>query len=128
MQLLIIDFFNFHAFLYGDNPTLPQFATIMGKFMSMLDRGDYRLHREVTHYASEICVSSKYLSEVCKKVSGHSANFWINRYTTLDISRQLRNRDLTFVHISDMFHFSSPAYFSRYCQKNLGKSPSEFRL
>ncbi|MCM1140420.1 MAG: helix-turn-helix domain-containing protein [Muribaculum sp.] len=127
MQLLIIDFFNFHAFLNGDNPITPQYAAIMDKFLSLLESGAYREHREVTYYASEICVSPKYLSEVCKKVSEHSANFWINRYTTLDISRQLRNRDLTFVQISDMFNFSSPAYFCRYVQHNLGMNPTDYR-
>lgn len=49
------------------------------------------------------------------------------RYTILDISRQLRNKSLTFVQISDMFGFSSPAYFSRYVQQNLGVPPSDYR-
>ena len=46
----------------------------------------------------------KYLSEV-SRVSGYTANYWINRYTTLDISRLLRDKSLTFVRISDMFGF-----------------------
>ena len=52
---------------------------------------------------------------------------WINRFTVLDISRQLRDRSLSFVDISEMFNFSSPAYFSRYVQRYLGESPSEYR-
>ncbi len=127
MQLLIIDFFNFHAYLYGESTLTPQYSAIMNKFLSMLESGEYRKHREVSYYASEICVTAKYLSEICKKVSGHSANFWINRYTSLDISRQLRNKKLTFVEISDMFNFSSPAYFTRYVQHNLGMNPSDYR-
>lgn len=62
-----------------------------------------------------------------KKVSGYAANYWINRYTILDISRMLRDKSLTFVRISDMFHFSSPAYFSRYVQKHLGMNPTKYR-
>ena len=61
----------------------------------------------------------KYLSEVCKKVSGLPAAFWITRYTSLDISRLLRNRSLSFTDISDMFGFSSLSHFSRYVQTNL---------
>ena len=30
---------------------------------------------------------------------------------------------LTFVQISDMFHFSSPTYFSRYVQRTIGLNP-----
>lgn len=45
----------------------------------------------------------------------------------LDISRLLRDKSLSFVQISDMFGFSSPAYFSRYVQNYLGVNPSEYR-
>ncbi len=127
VQLMLLDFFDFHAWLYGENSITTQYAAVMNKFFALLDSGVYREHREVTFYASELCITPKYLSEICKKVSGHSANFWINRYTSLDISRKLRDKNLTFVQISDMFHFSSPAYFSRYVQNNLGMSPSDYR-
>lgn len=125
VQLMILDFFDFHAYNYGDSSISPQYAVIMNKFLAMLENGDYRNNREVTYYASELCVTAKYLSEICKKTSGHSANFWINRYTILDISRHLRKKEFTFVHLSDLFNFSSPAYFSRYVQRYLGMSPSK---
>lgn len=127
IQLMIVDFFDFHSCLHGEDSITPQLASIMTRFLELLESGIYRTHREVSYYASELCVTPKYLSEVCKKVSGHSANFWINRYTSLDISRQLRNRNYTFVQIADMFNFSSAAYFSRYVQNNLGMSPSDYR-
>ena len=104
-----------------------QSATVMQRFINMLERGDYRKNREVTYYASELCIAPKYLSEISKSITGNSANWWINRFTVLDISRQLRNRSLSFVDISEMFNFSSPAYFSRYVQRYLGESPSEYR-
>lgn len=74
-----------------------------------------------------LCVTSKYLSEVSKSACGYSANFWINRYTSLEISRLLRDKSLSFVQISDMLNFSSPAYFSRYVLHNLGVNPTEYR-
>ncbi len=74
-----------------------------------------------------LCVTPKYLSEVSKKASGYGANYWINRYTILDITRLLRDKSLSFVDISDIFNFSSPAYFSRYVQQNLGMKPSDYR-
>ncbi len=127
VQLMILDFFDFHAWLHGADTISSQYAAVMNKFFALLDSGIYREHREVTYYASELCITPKYLSEICKKVSGHSANFWINRYTSLDISRHLRDRKLTFVQIADLFNFSSPGYFSRYVQNNLGMSPSDYR-
>lgn len=127
VQMLILDFFDFHARIYGEDSVSTQTANIMTRFFEMLDAGEYRQHREVTHYASKLCVTAKYLSQICKNVSGHSANFWINRYTILDISKRLHDHSLSFVQISDMFNFSSPAYFTRYVQRNLGMTPSDFR-
>lgn len=127
VQMLILDFFDFHSHLYGETNVSTQYASIMNRFLSMLEDGVYREHREVGYYADCLCVTPKYLSEVSKKVSGYAANYWINRYTILDISRLLRDKSLTFVRISDMFGFSSPAYFSRYVQHNLGVNPTEYR-
>lgn len=127
MQTAILDFFDFHASLYGESDISTQNASIMNRFLKMLESGTYRRHREVTYYADCLCVTSKYLSEVSKKVSGYAANYWINRYTILDISRLLRDKSLSFVQISDMFSFSSPAYFSRYVQNHLGMNPTEYR-
>ena len=127
MQSAILDFFDFHASLHDDAGISSRTASIMGGFLQMLDSGEYRNHREVSYYASVLCVSPKYLSEVSKKVSGHPANWWITRYTILDISRLLRNKELSFTDISDIFGFSSAAYFSRYVQQYLGVRPTELR-
>ena len=127
IQCMIIDFFDFHVDLYGNNPVSGQQSNLMQRFLAMLDRGDYREHRLVSYYASELCVTPKYLSEVCLKVSGQSAIYWITRYTALDISRLLRRRDLSLEDISNLFGFSSLSYFVRYVQKNLGAPPSDFR-
>ena len=124
---IIIDFFDFHSHLYGVDNIPLQSATIMSRFLNMLENGTYRRHREVNWYADKLCVTPKYLSEVSRKISGYAANYWIHRYTVLDISRLLRDKSLTFVSISDMFDFSSPAYFSRYVQQHLGVSPTEYR-
>ena len=124
MQAAILDFFDFHARIYGESDISTQNASVMSRFLKMLEEGTYREHREVADYADRLCVTSKYLSEVSKKVSGYAANYWINRYTILDITRLLRDKSLTFVQISDMFGFSSPAYFSRYVQQHLGMKPN----
>lgn len=127
VQSMIIDFFEFHSCLNGMREISLQKASIMNRFLSMLENGEYYRHREVTYYADKLCITSKYLSEVTKKVSGYAANYWINRYTILGISRLLRDKSQTFVQISDTFGFSSPAYFSRYVQHNLGLNPSDYR-
>lgn len=128
-QALFLDFYDFRAKEYkdGDGIVSEQNASIMSRFLRLLNEGNYVEHREVTWYADKLFVTAKYLSEVCKSVSGKAANYWINRYATIHIRRLLRDRSFTFTQISDKFGFSSPAYFSRFVQKNLGVTPSEFR-
>ena len=93
----------------------------------MLERGDYRKNREVSYYADKLCVTPKYLSEVCKKVSGFSANSWINRYAAIDLVHLLKDKSLSLTDIAYMFDFSSQSHFSRFVQNNLGQKPSAFR-
>ncbi|MBR5069214.1 MAG: helix-turn-helix domain-containing protein [Bacteroidales bacterium] len=127
IECMIIDFFDFHAEMYGHEKITDPYAHVMEGFLALLERGDYRKNREVAYYADKLCVTPKYLSEVCKKVSGNSANFWINRYASLELLHLLKDRSLTLTDIADMFDFSSLSHFSRYVQNNLGQNPSAFR-
>ena len=127
VECMIIDFFDFHAALYGADKISSQQHQLMEQFIGLLERGDYRRNRDISYYADQLCVTTKYLSEVCKKVSGLPAAYWITRYASLDISRLLRNRRLSFTDIADMFGFSSLSHFSRHVQTNLGAKPSDFR-
>lgn len=67
MQTAILDFFDFHARIYGNTDISMQNASIMSRFLTMLEEGTYREHREVSYYADRLCVTAKYLSEVTKK-------------------------------------------------------------
>ena len=127
LQMLFIDFFEFHSRIYGEADLSAETASAMDRFVAMLERGDYCKHRDVAWYASELCVTPKYLSEICKRVSGQSANYWINRYAAMELSHLLKDRTLTLTDIADRFNFASLSYFSRYVQNNLGQKPSAFR-
>ena len=85
----------------------------------------YRTH--VNYYADRLHVTSKYLSETVKKYSGYPANHWINRYAALDISRLLRNPNVTIQDLVDMFGFSSASHLNRYVKNQLGVNPNEIR-
>ncbi len=127
IQCLIIDLFDFHVELHGGEKISAQYSQLMEGFIALLERGDYRKEREVAYYADQLCVTAKYLSEVSKRVSGFPANYWIIRYTSLDLSRLLRDKTLSLTEIADMFGFSSTSYLSRYVQKYLGATPGTFR-
>ena len=127
VQTMIIDYFEIHAHIYEETEQSTQTTKVMSDFLALLERGDYREHRDIAYYADQLCVTPKYLSEISKKSSGMAANFWINRFTILEISRLLRDKTISFTEITDMFNFSSTSYFSRYVQNNLGVTPSAYR-
>lgn len=127
-QALFLDYYDFRASEEEEHEMISeQGASIITRFMALLNEGNYIKHREVTWYADKLFVTPKYLSEVCKSVSGKAANYWINRYAIIHIRRLLKDRNMSFTQIADKFEFSSPAYFSRFVQKNLGMPPSAFR-
>ena len=130
-QCMIIDFFDFHveccgvgsADNHGGTPwqsgdISTQQAQLMERLQEMLERGDCREHSSLRAPLElvPLCVTPKYLSEVCRLVSGYSASYWIARYTALDISRSLRDRTLSIETVADLFHFSSLSHFSSYVQ------------
>lgn len=126
-QLFFLDFFEFHIRIYGNNELSETTALIMRRFLAMLEQGDYRKNREVAYYANKLCVVPKYLSEICRKVSGFGANYWITRFTVQDLRNHFRNRELTVNHIAAIFNFSSIAYLNRYIKRNLGVGIAELR-
>lgn len=127
VQTAILDFYDFHSSIYGETDITNQKSYVMNRFIRLLEAGCYREHRNVSFYAEQICVTPKYLSEISKKVSGFSANYWIDRYAISDILRLLRDKSLRLTEISDMFGFSSASYFTRYVQRNIGLTPTQFR-
>ena len=128
--LLLAMFYDMSNVIYrvekNDSKGQTRADILFAQFIHLLEE-NFRKERRVSWYAEQLNISPKYLSEISKSITGNTANWWINRFTILDISRQLRNRSLSFVDISEMFNFSSPAYFSRYVQRYLGASPSEYR-
>ena len=127
VQRMIIDFFDFHAALCGNETVTTPAAILMEGFLQLLEQGEFREHRELNYYADRLHVTSKYLSETVKKYSGYPANHWINRYAALDISRLLRNPNVTIQDLVDMFGFSSASHLNRYVKNQLGVNPNEIR-
>lgn len=127
VQNMILDFFRFHARKFEEIERTDAYSILIDKFLRMLDAGDFYKHRDVAYYANALCVTPKYLSEASKKISGFAAAHWITRYTALELSRMLRNRQLTLSDIAELFNFSSNSHLTRYVQINLGISPQELR-
>ena len=128
LRSLFLDFFDFHARVCSGEKyfSSPQ-ADLMIKYLSILEQGGFKTHRDISYYADKLCVSSKYLSATSKKISGLPASSWINRFTVLELQRYLKDNAFTLSQIAEEFCFSSSAYLSRYVQRHLGRHPSAYR-
>ena len=125
---MMYDIFEAHTRRDASDTHTDRTAYIVKQLMDLLSTGISRTQREVKYYADRLNVSSKYLSATIKRVTGLNVMSYINRHTVPILKKYLDDERLSLTQISEMMNFSSLSYFSRYCTKHLGKSPSEYRL
>ena len=87
---------------------------------------NYMVNREVSFYASKLCITPKYLGVVVAQVSGRRPLEWIRDYVILDAKAMLLSRDYSIQQISQILHFPNPSFFSKYFREAVGCSPSKF--
>ena len=95
-------------------------------FLHLLETTEMK-HRTVESYASELCVSAKSLSAVCKKNSGKTANEWITEHVIEDIRYQLCHTDHTIKQICALLGFPNPSFFGKYVREHFGMTPVQLR-
>ena len=124
---MMYDIFEPHAQRDATDTHSDRTAYIVKQLMQLLGTGISRTEREVSYYAERLNVSPKYLSDTVKRVTGHSVSSYINRATVPILKGFLDDERLSLTQIADRMNFTSLSYFSRYCTKHLGQSPSEYR-
>lgn len=88
----------------------------------------HRKSHEVKFYANLQHLSSKYFSNVIKKVTGSGANEWISHYLVVQAKTMLdKRKDYTVQQIANILGFSDQATFSRHFKANTGISPTDYR-
>lgn len=123
----ILDLYDIHARSQNTMQVSERITVLLRNFIELLYNGEYIRNRDLDFYASRLCITPHYLSEICKKVSGKPATYWIDRFTLQEITRLLRQKELSLTTIAERMNFSSVSYFSRYVQKRMKITPSEYR-
>ncbi|MDE7418979.1 MAG: helix-turn-helix domain-containing protein [Muribaculaceae bacterium] len=127
LQTMVYDLFDFHAKTNDGILTTDRVGYITTQFFTLIEGGRPRTHREVSHYAAELHVTPKYLSDTIKRVTGTSVSTHINNAATAIAREYLMDSGLSVSQIADEMNFSSLSYFSRFCLKHMGMSPQKFR-
>ena len=124
---MMYDIFEAHAQREATDTHTDRTAYIVKQLMALLATGISRTERDVSYYAERLNVSPKYLSATIKRVTGHSVTSYIDRHTVPILKDYLDDEHLSLTQIADRMNFTSLSYFSRYCTKHLGQSPSDYR-
>ena len=95
-------------------------------FLELL-RTNYKQHRDLTFYASALCITPKYLSQVVREVSGRSAMLCIEEYVITECKALLSSTTMTIQQIADAMNFPSQSVFGKYFKRVVGVSPKGYR-
>lgn len=125
------------AFLYEFHDTLERFQqlkpltfsageNLFKEFINILS-SSYPKKRMVASYAEKLYVTPKYLSAVCKEVSGQTASDLITQYMVKDIQYLLKKSKKSIKEISNELDFPNLSFFGKYVKQHLGMSSKQYR-
>ena len=110
----------------GETVETKQNVSLFNRFLELLQTTEAK-HQTVDYYASQLCISAKYLTIISKKNSGKTANEWIQEYKLSAITNYLLRTDGSIKEISNLLGFPNTSFFGKYVKDHLGCSPLEYR-
>ncbi len=87
----------------------------------------YLERRNVSFYADRLCISSRYLTTIVRRVSGMSVSEWMNRYIMMEAKYLLKYTEMSIQEIAYKLSFSTQSFFGKYFKQHTGMAPSAFR-
>ena len=126
IERLILD-----AFLYIPNEEIKKdikfdYLHYVNRFKILLQR-DYKTAKKVSHYASELNITSRRLTEMTEYVLGKTAKGIIIEKIIAEFKRALVFTNFTISEISYDLGFNDEGNFSNFVKKHTGKNPSEMK-
>lgn len=99
---------------------------IFKEFLKLLSV-HYKNCRQVSDYASMMCITPKYLSTVVHDVSGKFARDIISEYVIVEAKRLLKNSSMSVKEICSNLNFVNPSFFCKYFKQHTSQTPQNFR-
>lgn len=96
------------------------------QFMELLSTNYYQYHA-VNNYADILNITSRRLSEICKRCSGLKAKEIINGQIIAEAKRCLQFSSTTIKEIAYALNFNTAEQFSHFFKKNTSQSPVDYR-
>ena len=84
-------------------------------------------HHDVAFYASQLCITPRYLSQIVRDISGRTVIDHINQMLLMEASYLLQQTSLPIADIAVRLHFSETASLTRFFTRMKGINPSMYR-
>ncbi len=136
-QLMLLQlkafFVGFHEYLQRNPQFRPEdevksyrVRELFNRFMMLMER-DYKQSRDVNYYADLMHITSKYLTNIVRQVTGHTPKTIIDQYVILQLKMQLQRTSQSIKEIAWEYHFTDVSFFCRYFKKHTGLTPQQVR-
>lgn len=99
---------------------------IVSRFLQCV-AANYRTHRDLGFYASELGLSLKHMSHVIHEQTGRHPSQWIKDYVILEAKTMLRSGNYTVQQVSDGLNFANQSFFGKYFKEAVGVSPKKWK-
>lgn len=107
-------------------PSSNRERSLFNQFLDLLHHEPQK-RQQVNYYAERLCITPKYLSTLCRNVSGKSPMRWITDGVMEDCYQLLHNTNLTVKEISARLGFPNSSFFGQYFREQAGMTPLEYR-
>lgn len=108
------------------DPKRSRQETYFRQFLKEL--GEHYTERQgVTYYAEKLCISSRYLTTIVRRISGLTVTDWMNRFLVMEAKYLLRYSEMSIQEIAYRLSFPDQSFFGKHFKQHVGVSPSVFR-
>ena len=125
-------FIGFHEYLQRNPQYRPddvksyRVRELFNRFMMLMER-DYKQSRDVNYYAGLMNITSKYLTNIVRQVTGHTPKTIIDQYVILQLKMQLKRSGQSVKEMAWEYHFTDASFFCRYVKKHTGLTPQQLK-
>jgi len=112
--------------MHSPNTSTMRDKNIFRNFLELIASEQHK-HRQVAYYADRLCMTPKYLSIVCQRVSGKTSMQWITESTMDDCYAMLKESNKSVKEISDSLGFPNSSFFGQFFRRQSGLTPKEYR-
>ncbi|RAV99985.1 helix-turn-helix domain-containing protein [Pseudochryseolinea flava] len=119
---------SFHALQSNKpkSPTVSRREEITHAFRKLVAQ-DFTKHKEVAHYATNLSITPKYLSEVLQTELGKSAKNFIDEFVMMEAKSLLKQTTMSIQEICYWLGFEDASYFTKSFKKFSKFTPKEYR-